>query len=239
MVCKGNFMRPTHPLSRREAEVLQQLLAGKSNQQIGAALHISERTVEFHLNHIYQKYQVASRMELVLNLGQSTGAQQDAVRHNEARPNLRDWVASFPAVAAGVIEELRMRSSSFSAAPAAGQPLTFWDAIRAALTQYARFDGRASRAEFWWFFVFVLLLSSALTLLHETLGEVFLIAVLLPFLAVGARRLHDVGKSAAWLWYLLVPVGGLVILGVLWAQPSAPGGDLPGESETGAAPPPE
>jgi uncharacterized membrane protein YhaH (DUF805 family) len=42
---------------------------------------------------------------------------------------------------------------------------------------------------------------------------------LLPLLAVGARRLRDIGKSPWWQLFLLVPVGGIVILGILWAQP--------------------
>ena len=48
----------------------------------------------------------------------------------------------------------------------------------------------------------------------------FLIAVLLPMLAAGARRLRDTGQSPWWQLFLLVPVGGLVILGFMWAQPA-------------------
>ena len=53
----------------------------------------------------------------------------------------------------------------------------------------------------------------------EAASSIFLIAVLLPLLAVGTRRLRDVGKSGWWMFYLLVPVGGLVILAWLWAMP--------------------
>lgn len=63
----------TNPLSKRESEVLTHLLQGKSNKLIAASLDISERTVEFHLKNIYAKYQVSSRMELVLKLGNATG----------------------------------------------------------------------------------------------------------------------------------------------------------------------
>lgn len=45
------------------------------------------------------------------------------------------------------------------------------------------------------------------------------IAMLLPFLAAGARRLHDIGKGAWWLLFLPVPVGGIITLGILWAMP--------------------
>lgn len=100
-----------------------------------------------------------------------------------------------------------------------GGALTFQEAIIVCLTKFAEFDGRASRSEFWWFFLFVVLVSSALVYLSEALGSVFLIAMLLPLLAVGARRLRDTGYSGWWLLFLLVPVGGLVTLAILWARP--------------------
>ena len=66
-------MEHTKSFSRREAEVVALLLKGSSNKQIAAALHISERTVEFHLENIYAKTCVNSRVELILKLGKSTG----------------------------------------------------------------------------------------------------------------------------------------------------------------------
>jgi len=57
-------------LSRREKDVVDLLLQGKSNKQIALSLGISERTVEFHLNNIYAKLHVASRVELILKLGE-------------------------------------------------------------------------------------------------------------------------------------------------------------------------
>ena len=68
-----------------------------------------------------------------------------------------------------------------------------------------------------WFALFVTLVSGALAYVSEAASSIFLIAVLLPLLAVGTRRLRDVGKSGWWMFYLLVPVGGLVILAWLWA----------------------
>ena len=102
-----------------------------------------------------------------------------------------------------------------------GSPMTFAQSIRVCLTQYAEFNGRASRAEFWWFALFVTLVAGALGYLHENVAAIFMIAVLLPFLAAGARRLNDIGKSPWWLLIILAPVGGLVALGFLWAMPAA------------------
>ena len=60
-------------LSKREWEVCNFLLQGKSNKQIALALGISESTVEFHLRNVYAKLQVSSRAEAILKLGESTG----------------------------------------------------------------------------------------------------------------------------------------------------------------------
>ncbi|MEY2819806.1 MAG: hypothetical protein RL275_3269 [Chloroflexota bacterium] len=61
-------MTSLHPFSKREHDVVNLLLEGKSNKLIAQALHSTERTVEFYLKNIYAKQQVNSRMELVLNL---------------------------------------------------------------------------------------------------------------------------------------------------------------------------
>src|SRR5215211_4665129 len=60
-------------LSKREREVVKLLLEGKSNKLIAASLGISKRTVEFHLKNVYAKFQVSSRIELILKLVKTTG----------------------------------------------------------------------------------------------------------------------------------------------------------------------
>jgi len=65
-------MIPDVHLSKREQEVLQLVLQGKSNKQIALSLDIAVRTVEFHLKNIYAKFQVSSRIELILKLGHAT-----------------------------------------------------------------------------------------------------------------------------------------------------------------------
>ena len=97
--------------------------------------------------------------------------------------------------------------------------MTFQESIRVCLTKYADFNGHATRSEFWWFMLFIGLVAGALTYMSEALSSVFLIAMLLPLFAAGARRLHDIGKSAWWLLFALVPVGGGVLLMILWALP--------------------
>ena len=64
------------------------------------------------------------------------------------------------------------------------------------------------------------LAGGSLQMINETASQVFLAAMLLPFLAAGTRRLRDAGKNVWWEFFILVPVGGLVLLGFYWAQPS-------------------
>jgi DNA-binding CsgD family transcriptional regulator len=66
-------MEQFNKLSNREWEVAKLLLQGKSNKLIALSLGISNRTVEFHLKNIYAKFQVSSRIELILKLGNATG----------------------------------------------------------------------------------------------------------------------------------------------------------------------
>jgi DNA-binding CsgD family transcriptional regulator len=214
-------MAQPNPLSNRERDVVKLLLQGKSNKMIAASLHISERTVEFHLKNIYAKFQVGSRMELALKLGDSTVVDEAQSVENRDWFNLRNWAAFLKEGIAKIKEELKMTQEINASVHDQASPLSFFEAIRVCFVKYAEFNGRASRSEFWWFMLFVLLAAAALTYLNEVLGQIFLIGTLLPILAAGTRRLRDSGKSGWWQLFLLAPVGGLVVLGILWALPPA------------------
>jgi len=95
--------------------------------------------------------------------------------------------------------------------------MTFAESIRTCFNKYADFNGTASRSEFWWFMLFIVLVGAALSLLSTTLASLFYLAVLLPDLAVGARRLHDTGKSGWWQLLLIVPLGVIVLI-IFWVQ---------------------
>jgi uncharacterized membrane protein YhaH (DUF805 family) len=82
------------------------------------------------------------------------------------------------------------------------------------LKKYAVFSGRASRREYWMFFLFNLIFAIVAAVLDNVLGLAIRdVGTLLPGLAVGIRRLHDIGKSG---WYMLmgfIPcVGGIIVL---------------------------
>ena len=92
------------------------------------------------------------------------------------------------------------------------------------LKKYADFSGRATRSEYWWFVLCEVLILGIASLISDTLPGLFALALVLPALAVGARRLHDTGRSGWWLLLMLVPfIGGLFLLywAVLPSQPSA------------------
>ena len=103
----------------------------------------------------------------------------------------------------------------------------FGQAIATCMTNYVTFAGRASRSEFWWFYLFVVLVSWGATLVAavtfpaepaaaDALSGLVNLMFLLPVLAAGARRLHDIGRSG-W-WQLLYLTGiGVILLIVWWA----------------------
>jgi len=111
--------------------------------------------------------------------------------------------------------------------------MTFQESIRTAFAKYADFAGRAGRAEFWWFLLFFALGEAVCNVfavvqlgngvsVGTILANLFALAVLLPFLAVGVRRLRDTGKDWRNIFWLLVPIAGLIVLAFYWYAPSAP-----------------
>ncbi len=85
------------------------------------------------------------------------------------------------------------------------QTMGFGEAIKVCFSKFADFDGRASRAEFWWFTLFTFLMSFA------TYGF-GCIVTFLPSLAVGSRRLHDTGRSGWFQLLSLIPFVGLILI---------------------------
>ena len=106
------------------------------------------------------------------------------------------------------------------------------EAVTSVLTQYANFDGRARRSEYWYFTLFEAIvtgvlagLGSAFFGIFTVLSSLFSLAVFIPGLAVTWRRLHDTGRSGAFFFLTLIPVVGGIILLVFLCQNSTPGGN--------------
>ncbi len=117
----------------------------------------------------------------------------------------------------------------------------FFEVIR----KYAVFSGRASRSEYWYFTLFFIIFSYALfgidyyfdlTTPDSTLGllsGIFSFALLIPSLGVGVRRLHDIGRSGWWLFIMLVPLVGFIVV-LLWdIRDSQPGDNQYGPNPKG------
>jgi uncharacterized membrane protein YhaH (DUF805 family) len=96
--------------------------------------------------------------------------------------------------------------------------MTFGESIATCFKKYADFQGRASRSEFWWWALFVTLVSIGLGIISEMLSGVFSLAVLLPYLAVGARLLHDTDRSGWFQLIGLIPLIGWIVLLVFFVQ---------------------
>jgi uncharacterized membrane protein YhaH (DUF805 family) len=109
------------------------------------------------------------------------------------------WGASADAAAGGLLT-------------AAAPPRTFVEAIKVCLTKYVDGKGRASRSEYWYFALFTFVVDLVT-------GGVAAILFLLPSITVTVRRLHDIGKSAWALLWILVPIVGWILLLVYAVRP--------------------
>jgi transcriptional regulator with XRE-family HTH domain len=129
---------------------------------------------------------------------------------NPGLDSLRDLAAAFGVDVSELQAETQATPASMSMA----------EAVTHCLRHYSDFEGVAGRSEFWWFTLAVALAASLGAAIGPWLSTLVGVLVLVPWLAVGARRLRDAGESPWWLLMLLVPVGGLVAVGVLAAMPS-------------------
>jgi uncharacterized membrane protein YhaH (DUF805 family) len=113
--------------------------------------------------------------------------------------------------------------------------MTFGESISTCLKKYAAFDGRASRSELWWFFLFSFLVQAAGSIIGTVVAGVLGLVLLLPGLAVSVRRLHDIGKSGWFILVGLIPLIGWVILLYWYVQPGTAGANDFGDADNAAA----
>ena len=101
------------------------------------------------------------------------------------------------------------------------------NAISACFSKYATFTGRASRSEYWYFYLFYIIAYIAGMIVDAAAGSqliqyLFIVPLWIPLIAAGVRRMHDVGKSG---WFILVPIYNLVLA----CTPSNPGSNKYGD----------
>lgn len=104
-------------------------------------------------------------------------------------------------------------------------PRGFTEALGACLRRYWQFSGRASRSEYWWFFLWTLLPPLVLGPFGQdgaSLTSGLQLLLVVPALSVFCRRMHDTGRSGWWWLVVLVPVFGPIILLVLLCQRGQP-----------------
>jgi uncharacterized membrane protein YhaH (DUF805 family) len=104
-----------------------------------------------------------------------------------------------------------------------------------ALKKYAVFSGRSRRKEYWYFVLFVAIISIVLNIIDGLIGayarssgvgllsSIFSLAVLIPSIAVTVRRLHDIDRTGWWVLISLVPLVGWIVLLVFNVQDGTPG----------------
>ena len=113
--------------------------------------------------------------------------------------------------------------------------MTFTQAITSCLSKYATFSGRATRSEYWWFYLFVILLVWLATIVSslmflddpaaaEILPMIVNLAFAVPIFSAGSRRLHDIGRSGWW-QLLVLTIIGVILLIIWWATDSKAEGD--------------
>ena len=121
--------------------------------------------------------------------------------------------------------------------------MSFADAIRTCFSKYVTFSGRARRSEFWWFSLFAGILYVAVSVIDAAMGSsilglVVVLALVLPSLAVTARRLHDTGRSGWWILIGFIPLIGAITMLVFECQDSQAGPNNYGPSPKDPGPNP-
>lgn len=115
--------------------------------------------------------------------------------------------------------------------------MTFAEAVKSVYSNYAKFDGRARRREYWYFALFAVVVYIIGVILVKALGAffgivltIFWLGTLIPSIAVSVRRMHDTDHSGWWIICPIVPI-------VFALMDGTPGDNRFGPSPKGAAAP--
>jgi uncharacterized membrane protein YhaH (DUF805 family) len=116
--------------------------------------------------------------------------------------------------------------------------MNFTQAISSGFSNYVNFAGRAIRSEYWYWTLFIVIASIVTSIIDAVLGitlfePIFSLAILLPSIAVGVRRLHDLDRSGWWLLLGFIPLIGAIVLIVWFVGRGTPGANRFGPDPLG------
>ena len=126
--------------------------------------------------------------------------------------------------------------------------MNFGESIRSYWLNYANFKGRTSKKTFWWTVLFLALAGAIVGALfpgsletvniggyqvqsqtNSAMQTVWSIVTFLPSIALGVRRLQDIGKPGTYLWFALIPIAGFIMLLIWFLKPGEPHANKDGE----------
>ena len=126
--------------------------------------------------------------------------------------------------------------------------MNFGESIRSYWLNYANFKGRTSKKTFWWTVLFLALAGAIVGALfpgsletvniggyqvqsqtNSAMQTVWSIVTFLPSIALGVRRLQDMGKPGTYLWFALIPIAGFIMLLIWFLKPGEPHANKDGE----------
>lgn len=114
--------------------------------------------------------------------------------------------------------------------------MKFQESLQTCLKKYATFEGRASRPEYWWFVLAVVVAALVIGRISSVLESLLYLAAMLPSVAAGVRRLHDTDRSGWWILLGFIPLANIVLL-VWLASKGTEGSNQFGEPPVASAAP--
>jgi uncharacterized membrane protein YhaH (DUF805 family) len=121
--------------------------------------------------------------------------------------------------------------------------MNFVDSIKLGFSNYVNFTGRACRSEYWYWILFIFIGFIVAEIVDAVIGKpilypLFGLAVLIPNIAVGVRRLHDLDRSGWWLLISFIPLVGAIILIIWFCSKGTDGPNRFGQDRLGGMAPP-
>ncbi len=106
--------------------------------------------------------------------------------------------------------------------------MNFKESVTTCFQKYVDFDGRASRSEYWWFYLFYFVSYIGIAILDSMItggiiAVLYSLALMIPSITAGVRRLHDTDRVGWWMLIALIPLVGVIVLIIFLAHKGTPG----------------